>query len=162
MQIAVLSDSHDNVFKLEAALAEMKTVDSVIHCGDLCSPFVIERIGSATLGKSVHIVWGNNEGDIRLICQNALRYPNILLHGALARLEIDGLKVGVNHYPEIARDLAASGSYDLVCFGHDHTAFEGKVGDCTLLNPGEILGMNGSSTFAIFDTKEQGIRWIEV
>ena len=44
MKLAVLSDTHDNIPKLEAALRMMAEADAVLHCGDLCSPFVVERI----------------------------------------------------------------------------------------------------------------------
>lgn len=77
-------------------------------------------------------------------------------------MEIDGVSIGVNHYPEIARDLARSGSYDLVCFGHDHTAYEGMEGSCLLLNPGELMGMNGRSTLALYDSQTDKVQMIEV
>jgi putative phosphoesterase len=162
MQIAVLSDSHDNIWKLDSAFSLMKDADVLIHCGDLCSPFVIKRLGDACQGRPVHIVWGNNEGDVRLICQMASKYEGITLHGDFAQLDIGGLRVAVNHYPEIARGLAASGHFDLACYGHDHTAHESRVADCTLLNPGELMGMYGKSTFALFDTFSRNVEIIEV
>ena len=74
MKIAVFSDTHDNIWKLELALGLMKNADVLIHCGDLCSPFVMKRLGEASKDRPVHVVWGNNEGDIRLICQIAEKY----------------------------------------------------------------------------------------
>lgn len=152
MRIAILSDTHDNIWKLEAALARMEEADLFIHCGDLCSPFMIPRIGQAAAGRPVHIVWGNNEGDIRLICQNASSFSGFHFHGALAELTVDGVRLAVNHYPEIARPLAASGRYDLVCYGHNHQADQSRVGSCLLLNPGELMGLYGKTSFAWFDT----------
>lgn len=162
MKLAVMSDSHDHVWRLDLALTMMAEADQIIHCGDLCSPFMIKRIGEAARGRPVHIVWGNNDGDPRLICQIAADYRHVALHGQLAELEIDGLKVAVNHYPEIAEPLAESGRYDLVCYGHDHTAHQRRVGDCVLLNPGELMGMRGTSTFAWFDTESRTVRFEEV
>lgn len=162
MLIAVLSDSHDNIWKLDRALAKMKGIDVLIHCGDLCSPFMVKKLGEAFSGPPVHIVWGNNDGDVRLICQIAAHYEKILLHGDFAHLELDGLRVAVNHYPEIARGLAAAGTYDLVCYGHDHTVHQSRVGDCVLLNPGELMGMYGDSTYALFDTASREVEIIKV
>jgi putative phosphoesterase len=162
MKIAVMSDSHDHIRRLDLALVLMVEADRIIHCGDLCSPFMVKHIGEAARGRPVDIVWGNNDGDPRLICDVAGSYRNICLHGQFAEIEIDGLTIAVNHYPEIAGPLAASGRFDLVCYGHDHTAHESRVGECTLLNPGELMGMKGPSTFAWFDTVSRAVRFEDV
>jgi hypothetical protein len=121
---------------------------------------MVKRLGEGLPGKPVHIVWGNNDGDPFLISKVADSFPEIQIHGQLAQLELEGVRIGVNHYPVIARDLARSGSYDLVCYGHDHTAHESKVGDCLLMNPGELMGMKGKSTLAIVDLPGKEIHWI--
>lgn len=162
MKIAILSDSHDNTIKFDLALRQVEEAESFIHCGDLCSPFMIKRLGDAAAGRPVHIVWGNNEGDIRLICRLASDYSDFHLHGALAELQLGGIPIAVNHYPEIARGLAASGKYRLVCYGHDHTAHIEKVDDCLLLNPGELLGLQGKATFAWYDTETGQASLVEV
>lgn len=162
MKIAVLSDSHDNIWKLDAAMPMLKTADVVIHCGDLCSPFVIRRLGDGLGEIPVHIVWGNNEGDRMMISKVADRFPSIELQGHLAQLTFDGLRVAVHHYPEIARDLAFSGRYDMVSYGHDHTAYEELVAGCLLLNPGELMGMNGRSTLALVESASREVTWVEL
>jgi putative phosphoesterase len=162
MKIAVLSDSHDNLWKLDAAAAEIASADVVIHCGDLCSPFMVRRLGQLAAGKPVHIVWGNNDGDTFEIGHAAAGFPSVSLHGQLAEIGLAEVRVAVNHYPQIARGLARSGLYDLVCYGHDHQRFEGTEGNCVLLNPGELMGMKGVSTLAVFDTTSREIAWIEL
>jgi hypothetical protein len=86
----------------------------------------------------------------------------IKLHGELAELELHGRKIAVNHYPEIGRALANSGSYDLVCYGHDHAAHEETVAKTLLLNPGEIMGLNGRRTFVKIDLADMSLEWIEL
>ena len=162
MKIAIFSDTHDNIWRLDEALSMMESADVMIHCGDLCSPFVIKHIGEAAKGRPVHIVWGNNEGDMQLICDVASRYPNIELHGSLAELKVGRVKMAANHYPEMAMALASSGSYDLVCYGHTHAVSQEWVGDCLLLNPGELMGLNGKVTFAWFDTESRLIEIVEL
>lgn len=152
MRIGIISDSHDNIWKLAEAISHLQTVDAVIHCGDLCAPFVVKHLGEGLKGIPIHIVWGNNEGDPFRIAQVAAQFDHVHLHGEVAKLELDGVRIAVNHFPEIAIDMADSGNYDVVCYGHDHTAHEEYKGECLLLNPGELLGMNGSSTLAIYDT----------
>jgi putative phosphoesterase len=156
MKIAVLSDSHDNIWKLAAAMPHMAAADAVIHCGDLCSPFMITRIGEGAAGKPVH------DGDRDLIGRNAARFLGITLHGQAARFEFGGLRIAVNHYPELARGLAASGEFDLVFYGHDHTAHQEWIGRCLLINPGELMGMKGNSRMAVVETGSRAVEDIDL
>ena len=162
MRLALLSDSHDNLWALKAALPQLATADLAIHCGDLCSPFMVRHLGDGMQGKPVHIVWGNNEGDVLLMTKAAAQLGNITLHGAFAQFTVGGLRVAVNHYPDIARPLAASGHFDLVCYGHDHIAAHSLVGACHLLNPGELMGLNGRRTIAFFDTETRAVEFVDV
>ena len=160
MRLAVLSDTHDHLGVLRAALPRLAAADVVLHCGDLCSPFIVRQLAEGLGGRPVHIVWGNNEGDVRLMAQIAQAHPHVTLHGALAELTLDGVRVAMNHYPEIARRLAQSGQYDLVCYGHDHQAHTEVVGACVLLNPGEVMGLYGRRSLAYFDTATRQVEFI--
>jgi putative phosphoesterase len=162
MKIAVISDTHDNLQKIDKSVSTLRQADAVLHCGDLCAPFVVKRLGVQLEGIPLHIVWGNNEGDKFMIAKVAANFEDVYLHGELAELDLGGLRIAVNHYPRIAQGLARSGLYDLVCYGHDHTAHEEKINACMLLNPGEILGMNGQSTLATFDTETREAEHIEI
>lgn len=162
MLLAIISDTHDNIWSLQAAMPRLAETEAVIHCGDLCSPFMLRQLGEGMGGKPVHMVWGNNNGDILLIQTIAAQLGNITLHGELAELVLDRVRVAVNHYPGIARGLAASGKYDLVCFGHTHKTLVEKVGECLLLNPGELMGLYGRRTFALYDTATRQTEIVEV
>lgn len=161
MRIGIISDSHDNVWRLEEAIQHLKTVDLILHCGDLISPFMVHRLAKGLVSIPVHIVWGNNDGDKLTVARIAQNYPTFTVHGEFAELEIDDFCIAVNHYPEIAKGLAHSGKYDLVCYGHDHTAHQEQIGRTILLNPGEVMGMNGRSTLALFDLKMRRVEFIE-
>ena len=84
------------------------------------------------------------------------------MHGELADLEIAGLHLAMTHYPDIARGLVASGDYDLVCYGHDHLACDEVLGSSRLLNPGELMGRLGPSTFVILDADSRVAEQVEV
>jgi putative phosphoesterase len=157
-----MSDTHDNIWKLEDAMPYLVDCDTILHCGDLIAPFIVVQLGEGVPDKPIHIVWGNNDGDKRLLTEKALESSNIYIHGDFADLELSGAKIAINHYPAIARALAASGEYDLVCYGHDHTAHQEMIGETVLLNPGEVMGLKGRSTIAIFDTDQREIEWIEL
>ena len=161
MRIGIISDSHDNVWRLEDAIKLLKTADFVLHCGDLISPFMVHRLAKGLATIPIHTVWGNNDGDKLTIAKIAQNYPEFKIHGEFCELEINGFRIAMNHYPEIARGLAHSGQYDLVCYGHDHTAFQDKIGQTTILNPGEVMGMNGRSTLAFFELEMRRVEFME-
>jgi hypothetical protein len=162
MRIAVLSDTHDNIWKIEAAATHLQQAEVVLHCGDLCSPFVIKHLVKAVGERALHVVWGNNDGDTYAIGRVASAYPGVTIHGMLAQLELGGVAIAVNHYPDIAQDLARSGQYGLVCYGHDHTLHQSEIDGCLLLNPGEMMGLNGRSTLALVDLPDMAVETIEV
>ena len=162
MLIGVLSDTHDNIWKLDEAIPPLQRSKVVLHCGDLCSPFMIKRLGAGLEGVPVHIVWGNNEGDRLAIARVAQNFDNIHLEGQVARFELGGWRVAVNHYPEIASEFAASGDFDLVCYGHDHAAHLSTVGKCILLNPGEVMGLNGRSSLVLIETASGEVQWVDL
>ena len=58
--------------------------------------------------------------------------------------------------------IAASGKYDLVCYGHDHTLFQEQVGKSLLINPGEIMGRFGRSTFMLVGTADRSVTVVDV
>ena len=69
----------------------------------------------------------------------------------------------MNHYPRIAELAAKSGEFDLCVFGHTHEYNKEKVGECLLVNPGEIQGYaSGKATFVIFDTKKKEVKKINI
>ncbi|MBN2045164.1 MAG: metallophosphoesterase [Anaerolineales bacterium] len=153
MKIGIISDTHDNLWRLAEAIPHLQTTEAVIHCGDLISPFMIHRLGQGLSGKPVHLVWGNNDGDRRTVSKAAEGYTGFQIHGEYAEIELGNFRIAVNHYPEIGRVLAASDKFDLVCYGHDHTAHDEIIGSTLLLNPGEIMGLNGSSSIVILETE---------
>ncbi len=182
MKLAILSDIHDNIWNLRAALGYIRgaSVDALICCGDLCSPFIIGLLANGFSGP-IHAVAGNNEGDWRQIMVNAARAnkerdeaAQITIHGQFFEREFGDKRVAVNHYPEIALASAAAGQHDLVCFGHNHQ-YEIRHFQKTLaLNPGTLMGYNPlkagdvkdvEATFAVYDTDlphEQAVNFYRV
>ncbi|MGD8397397.1 MAG: metallophosphoesterase [Anaerolineae bacterium] len=161
MKVAILSDIHDNIWKLEALLDGLEA-DALLFCGDFCAPFTLAQIAQAFDGP-IHVVFGNNDGDQWLLCQVASKFEHVTLHGQFAELALDDRRVAVTHYPEIGRALAAGDAYDLVCHGHSHERVVERRGRTLRVNPGEVMGRFGPSTYAVYDTKtgEAGIIQVE-
>ena len=164
MRIVIVSDIHDNVWNLRAALDCVRDADALLCCGDLCSPFVVGLMAEGFPAGRIELVCGNNDGDLMRITQNAARYAGrVRLRGEFAELpaaEYDGLRIAMIHYPDVAHRLAASGDYDLVCYGHDHRfaiARHAASGALTI-NPGTLMGydpIGGAdtpATFVVIDT----------
>lgn len=165
MRLAVVSDIHDNVWTLQAALQWLREVDALIFCGDFCSPFIMERLATGFHGP-IHCVFGNNDGDLFRITTTAARFAHVKLWGAFADLPaelMEGKRIAVTHYPEIAHAVAASGIYDLVCYGHTHKLERGRVGRTLTINPGELMGgLTGLATFVVYDTTTEDLAAYEV
>lgn len=151
-KIAVLSDSHDNIWMLERALDAIRKsgAEVLLHCGDLCAPFIIDRLTNGFPGP-IHIVFGNNDGDGRLLHTLAAKAERVHLHAIYHEMEFGGRTIGMIHYPEPARRIAQSGALDLVCYGHNHTKHMEQIGDCWLVNPGEIMGLQSTPTWGLYD-----------
>jgi putative phosphoesterase len=163
MRIAILSDTHDHITNLQAAVkyCNAYSVQLLIHCGDLISPFMLDRL--ADFGGAVHLIYGNNIGDQHLISSwCGTRFPSISHHGILGAVEAGGLKIAFHHYPEIARGIASQGSFDVVCCGHNHNYNVEKVGETLLINPGELLGKDCCPCFAILDSFTKDVEKVEV
>ena len=143
MRIAILSDIHDNLWNLAAAINHVQDADALICCGDLCSPFVIDEL--IKFPKDVHIVFGNNDADLYRITLKTAANSRIHLHGELFQTVLDGKRFAVNHFDYIAKPLAKSGAYDVVCFGHNHVFEIAREKECLLINPGPIMGAKFSS-----------------
>lgn len=160
MKIALMSDIHDNIWNLQKALArpELQATEAMLFCGDLCSPFVIHLLGRAYSGP-IHMVLGNNDGDVAAIMANSKKYSNIHIHGEYFKSLLDGRTVAMNHYPDKARTIAENGGFNIVCYGHNHTVVHDEmVGNTLLINPGAIMGYHGGTlmdipaTYLVLDT----------
>ena len=152
-KIAIFSDTHDNIANLDRALQQANTAGAqvLLHCGDLCAPFMLARLAQ-TFEGAIHVVFGNNDGDGRLLQTVAAQYPSVTLYGIYAEVAIANRLIAMIHYPEPARRIAQSGQLDLVCYGHDHQKLHEQIGTCHLVNPGELLGMYGAPTWGLYDT----------
>lgn len=167
MRIAVLSDIHDHLWNLAAVLETVQDADALICCGDLCSPFVIDVLARFT--KEIHIVFGNNDADLYRITTKASKLPQFHLHGEFFEREFDGKRFAVNHFDYIAKPLAASGKYDVVCFGHNHEYEIRRDNKCLLINPGPVMGARFPSgkwedvppTFAIYNSSADSVETFE-
>ncbi len=151
-QVAILSDSHDSIHNLETVLQQVRNSGAAVllHCGDLCAPFMLDRIGKGFSGP-IHVIFGNNDGDGRLLHTIATKHAHVTLYGIYAELIVANRQIALIHYPEPAQRIAQANQLDLVCYGHNHQKHYEQIGKSYLINPGEILGMNGTVSWGLYD-----------
>lgn len=163
MKIIAISDTHDNIWKLERLFDSLKhnKPHLLIHCGDWCAPFMLKKI--AAFGVFVHGVFGNVDGDKALMMEIALKeLKDLLLHSPFADIEFGGRKIAVVHHPFFAEAIFSKGVHDVVFYGHVHTPSIKKEGGRALICPGEIMGLKGRSTFCIYDTESGEAQILDV
>jgi len=163
MIIAVMSDSHDNIWNLRKALAiiKEKSAGMIIHCGDFVAPFMLKELNEADI--PVHGVFGNNDGDQYLLTKFSLTsFTNIKLYSLIGHININGFNIGFTHQDIVGEALASTNKYKLVCYGHSHTHIIKNIGQTILLNPGEIMGKDGFPGFCFVNTDTSEIQRIEL
>jgi len=127
-KIGVLSDTHDQKLPPEV-LKDFKTVDFIIHAGDVCDFPVYDELKK--LGE-VHAVCGNM--DSPQLCAK-LPKKDIIKCGRF--------QVGLFHGEgppqtilEKVREKFKKDKVDCVVFGHSHTPFNEKIDGVLYFNPG--------------------------
>jgi hypothetical protein len=165
MRLGIISDTHDNVAAVERAVSrfEREGVDTLIHCGDVVAPPVLPFFE----GFELHGVLGNNDGELDGLEAGFRALGNDSeLHGRLAELAFDGARVAVLHGEsrERVEELASTGDYDLVCYGHHHERDHHTVDGCTVVNPGAHFPTVPAehNTVATYDTDTGDVRFHDV
>lgn len=147
MKIGVVSDTHDNIEKAEAAVDffEAEEVEAVIHCGDMVAPFTAKLFDA---DFEFYYVRGNNDGEWNLkgtVERFGEFYNNV------AELEFNGFSFAVYHgtEEEIVEALVESGDYDFVLRGHTHEKKLREDEGTIELNPGGIKLPNQEENFHV-------------
>lgn len=158
MKVCILSDSHDHIALLDAAVAEAKNAgaEAVLHAGDVVAPSTLGCLRKYEL--PVHVIHGNNTGDLYTLGRLANEENSIFhYHGMDAGIELSGKKIFIVHYPHYARAMAATGDWDLVICGHSHKVLVDEKQNCQggithLVNPGTVGGVGkAQATYLLAD-----------
>lgn len=144
MKIAIVSDTHNNWpnFKKAIDWINKEKIQIILHCGDICSKETVDEVIKYFDGE-IKFVKGNADFELEL--------PEKI------ELEFNSKKIVFCHFPDIAKKLAQSGKFDLVFYGHTHRAWDEKVGNCHMINPGELAGQFYKPTFAVYDTATRNL-----
>ncbi|MEN8175904.1 MAG: metallophosphoesterase family protein [Pseudomonadota bacterium] len=158
MKVCILSDSHDHILLLDAAVknAQEQGAEAVLHCGDVVSPSTLKCLEKH--GLPVHVIHGNNSGDLFALARLASQAGSVIhYYGMDAALELGGRRIFLVHYPHYARAMSATGDWDLVCCGHSHKPGIDRIanlaeGHTILVDPGTVGGVgNAPATWVLGD-----------
>ena len=145
MRVGVISDSHDNVPKLRAAvdLLRQRGAEHLIHAGDWVALFAVKVVVES--GIPFTGIFGNNDGEregIHKLTPHVYREPHAF--------ELGGRRIVLVHdLSKLPRE--AIGGADVVIYGHTHQVAVEK-GPPLLLNPGECCGwVTEKCTVALLD-----------
>jgi hypothetical protein len=147
MKIGVISDTHDNLPAIDAAVRHFQTagVEVVLHGGDFVAPFALRRLLEARL--PVVAVFGNCDGERAGLAQ---LLPD--LSDGPRRLELGGRKICLVHNAQrlTHEDVEAA---DILLVGHTHEPKSERQEGRLIVNPGECCGwVTGRGTVAVVDT----------
>lgn len=169
MKVCIVSDSHDHIPLLDAAVAEARSLgaEAVLHCGDVVAPSTLQCLEKHRL--PVHVIHGNNTGDLYTLGRLANRPDNVIhYHGMDAGIELGDRRIFLVHYPHYARAMAMTGDWDLVCCGHSHRAKLDRIpsakGTTTVLvNPGTVGGVGDApATYVMGDLASMEFDVLEI
>lgn len=146
--IAIISDTHDRLDRLAAALqaARERGCETLLHLGDFVAPFALKEI--VKWPGTLKALFGNNDGEragLRRLLPELAEGPVLW--------EVEGLKLGAAHArEELPREWFSS--CEVVCYGHSHKRLvrPGAGGRALEINPGECCGwLSGVSSFAVLE-----------
>jgi putative phosphoesterase len=159
MRLAIVSDTHSRYARVERVLELLQTrsVDLILHCGDIEDAETVELFPSNT-----HFVFGNCDTD-RPGIRQAIQNIGATLHEPYAHLDLEGVTIAFLHGDDrnLFRDVENSGAYQYLFYGHTHVAREHRTGPTRVINPG-ALHRAATKTFLILDLPTGQLETIEV
>jgi putative phosphoesterase len=160
MKIAILSDTHNEIERVRWALdlLRQRDVKTVLHCGDIEDPPVIELFR----GFDAHFVFGNCDWD-KTALADRMEDVGVRLHENFGHLEIAGKQIAFVHGHErrLFDDLEQAGCADYLFHGHTHVAVDRRVGPTRVINPG-ALHRARIKTFVLLDVETDEAETVQV
>jgi putative phosphoesterase len=164
MNIAIISDIHDNLPNLQKVLdyCAKNSVEKLICCGDLATLETLDFLNDNFAGE-IFFAFGNMDaGHIADYPFKGAHYKHTEIFPDFGHVEIAQKKLAFVHFPEVARQLCESGKYDFVFHGHTHKPWTQVLGKCTLLNPGNVANQMYAPTFAVWNTSDNSFILVRI
>lgn len=137
MQIAILSDSHGSLDRLEEVLKSLQQVKIkyLIHAGDGLS-YGIEEIFAQYPDIQIYYSLGNCDVNSELLAK-LQKLKNVTINNVLD-FEIENITFSVSHIEGIAESMLKNKKIDVFVHGHTHRAKVDRQESRLILNPGAL------------------------
>lgn len=137
MIIGIIADSHNHIVRLQYALDQFQrhAVETILHCGDMTSPQVIELCSHVA---PCYYVWGNN--DDPLVLGNSLEgRTRVICLGYGGAVSLAGRKIAMTHghIAQVRQELWSQ-EPDYFFTGHTHVACDERFIKTRHINPGAL------------------------
>ena len=148
MRIAVVSDSHRNLYMLDKALTDAGNVDSIIHLGDGVRDLI--KVNEK-FKLPVEYVYGNNDFGISPV------YEKVIIKNGIRILLTHGHRYNLYYGVEDLYSKALQVEAQVVLYGHTHIQNVERIGDILFLNPGSVsLPRDAKPGFAVLTINKKG------
>jgi putative phosphoesterase len=157
MLLGVISDTHDNLIKINKAVRffNKKKISYVLHLGDYVAPFscaILNQLNCPWQG-----VFGNNDGEkdgLLKISEGKITAPPL-------RITLNNKKITLVH--DINTIKIEKENAEIILFGHTHKIEIKKNKNTLLLNPGECCGwLTGVGSIALLDLDKLTYKIIKI
>ena len=158
MQIAIISDIHDNLVNLEKCLNWCKKNDikKIICLGDVTNSETLNYLATKFKGK-IYLVKGN----VELYSETEIKkYKNINYFGKIGKIDIGKINIGLCHENFFVKKILAGYECDIIFYGHTHKPWEEVKNKIRIINPGTLSGMFQKATFATMNTENKEVKLI--
>lgn len=140
MKIGILSDTHNDIenVKKAASVFESLGIDTIIHCGDVTIPRILEALKSFR----VFLAYGNMDIDKEMLAINLKQHGEKNQLGDFLDIVLSGKRLFVIHGDDHYKLNMATkcGEYDYVLTGHTHRKRDERTGKTRVINPGALGG----------------------
>lgn len=163
MKIGIISDTHDHHANVLGAIEVFKQrkVDYIFHAGDMVSPFTARAFAQVGGAKFI-AVFGNCDGE-KLFLASAINDFGGEIHQNVYTGDIDGRRIFMTHIPSTLDEVADSGKFDLVIYGHTHRQDVHKAGKTLVINPGETTDwITGKSAVVVLELDDMSYEIISL
>ena len=163
MKIGIVSDTHDNEPNTLLALKHLTDLgcDILFHCGDLAHSDTLKLIAQ-NFSNPIYIVGGNADLNEEEILHVVKKYSHITYNSKYIEIEFDQINFVIVHKDLDAKMLATQLHPDYLFYGHTHKPWKEKIGNTTLVNPGNICDTRFPATCALFDTTNQALELFQL
>ena len=160
MILGILSDTHDRLHAMQAAIATLKLAraEFFIHCGDVGGQRIIDEFA----GLPAAFVWGNNDFDRQMLAKYA-QSLGVQCLDSLGRLELAGKSFAVTHGDDqrLIKRILAEQRDDYLLLGHSHVMTDWREGRLRVINPG-ALHRASPKTVATLNTSTDALTYLTI